>query len=38
MPDDLAFHDVRGPAVTRLVEAGCKVPEIAAITGHSLKG
>ena len=24
-------------AVTRLAEAGCEVPEIATITGHSLK-
>ena len=38
IPDDLTFHDVRGSAVTRLAEAGCEVPEIATITGHSLKG
>jgi len=30
------FNDLRGSAVTRLAEAGCTVPEIAAITGHSL--
>jgi integrase len=31
------FHDLRGTAVTRLALSGCSVPEIAAITGHSLK-
>lgn len=31
------FHDIRGTAVTRLALAGCTVPEIATITGHSLK-
>ena len=31
------FHDLRGTAVTRLAVAGCTVPQIAAITGHSLK-
>lgn len=34
--EDLTFHDLRGTAVTRLAIAGCTVPEIAAITGHSL--
>ena len=34
---DLHFHDLRGTAVTMLAEAGCTVPQIAAITGHSLK-
>jgi len=34
----LTFHDLRGTAVTRLSLAGCTVPEIAAITGHSLAG
>ncbi len=34
---DLTFHDLRGTAVTRLALAGCTIPEIAAITGHSLK-
>lgn len=34
---DLTFHDLRGTAVTRLAIAGCTVPEIATITGHSLK-
>jgi integrase len=35
--DDLHFHDLRGTAVTRLALADCTVPQIAAITGHSLK-
>ena len=35
--EGLTFHDLRGTAVTRLALAGCTVPEIAAITGHSLK-
>ncbi|MEC5325852.1 tyrosine-type recombinase/integrase [Aurantimonas sp. A3-2-R12] len=35
--DDLRFHDLRGTAVTRLALSGCSVPEIASITGHSLK-
>ncbi len=34
---NLHFHDLRGTAVTRLALSGCSVPEIAAITGHSLK-
>jgi len=33
----VTFHDLRGTAVTRLALAGCTVPEIASITGHSLK-
>lgn len=33
----LTFNDLRGTAVTRLAEAGCTVPEIAAITGHSFR-
>jgi integrase len=33
---DLHFHDLRGTAITMLAEAGCTVPEIAAITGHGL--
>jgi integrase len=32
---DLHYHDLRGTAVTRLALAGCTVPEIASITGHS---
>jgi len=35
--EGLTFHDLRGTAVTRLALAGCSVPEIATITGHSLK-
>lgn len=31
----VTFHDIRGSAVTKLAEAGCTVPEIATITGHS---
>lgn len=31
------FHDLRGTAVTRLAVAGCTEPEIATITGHSLR-
>lgn len=34
---DLHFHDLRGTAITLLAEAGATVPEIAAVTGHSLK-
>jgi integrase len=37
LSDDLHFHDLRGTAATRLALAGCTVPMIAAITGHSLK-
>jgi integrase len=33
----LTFHDLRGTAVTRLAIAGCTEPEIATITGHSLR-
>jgi integrase len=33
----VTFNDLRGTAVTRLAEAGCTVPEIASITGHTLK-
>lgn len=35
--EGLTFHDLRGTAVTRLAIAGCTDPEIATITGHSLK-
>ena len=35
-PKDLTFHDLRGTAVTRLAVAGCTVPEIMSISGHSL--
>jgi integrase len=34
--EDLHFHDLRGTAVTRMALAGCTVPQIAAVTGHSL--
>lgn len=34
---NLTFHDLRGTAITRMALAGCTVPEIAAVTGHSLK-
>ncbi|MGU3668186.1 tyrosine-type recombinase/integrase [Methylobacterium sp. A49B] len=32
----VTFHDLRGTAVTRLALAGCTVPEIATLSGHSL--
>ncbi len=35
--DGLRFQDLRRTAVVRLAEAGRTDPEIAAITGHSLK-
>lgn len=35
--ENVRFNDLRGTAVTRLAVAGCSVPEIASITGHSLK-
>jgi integrase len=34
---DLHFHDLRGTAITMLAESRCSTPQIAAITGHSLK-
>ena len=33
----MTFHDLRGTAVTRLALVGCTEPQIAAITGHSLR-
>jgi integrase len=33
----LHFHDIRGTTVTMLAEAGCSVPEIVTITGHSMR-
>jgi len=33
----LTFNDLRGTAVTRLALVGCSEPEIASITGHSLR-
>ena len=35
--DGLTFHDLRGTTVTMLSQAGCTVPEIATITGHTLR-
>lgn len=35
--DGLTFNDLRGTAVTRLAEAGCTIPQIASLTGHSFK-
>jgi integrase len=35
--EGLHFHDLRGTAVTMLAEAGATGPEIASLTGHSLK-
>ena len=37
LPGDLQYRDLRRTAVVFLAEAGCSVPEIAAITGHSLR-
>jgi hypothetical protein len=36
-PEDLHFHDIRGTTVTLLAEVECTLPEIVAITGHSLR-
>jgi integrase len=33
----LRFNDLRGTAVTRLALVGCSEPQIASITGHSLR-
>jgi integrase len=33
----LTFNDLRGTAVTRLALAGCTEPEIATLTGHTLR-
>ena len=33
----LTFHDLRGTAVSRLAKAGCSSPQIATLTGHSLR-
>ena len=33
----LRFNDLRGTSVTLLAEAGCEVPQIASITGHTLQ-
>jgi integrase len=34
---ELRFHDLRGTTVTMLAEAGCTLPEIVSITGHTLR-
>lgn len=34
---DVTFHDLRGTVVTRLAIAGASPPEIATLTGHSLR-
>jgi integrase len=33
----LHFHDIRGTTITMLAEAGCTLPEIVSITGHTLR-
>jgi len=35
--EDRTFHDIRGSAVMRLARSSASVPEIATLTGHSLK-
>jgi integrase len=35
--EGLTLHDLRGSAVTRLVEADCTHAQIASITGHSMR-
>jgi len=35
--ENVTFNDLRGTAVTRLALVGCSEPEIATITGHSLR-
>jgi integrase len=37
LPAELQYRDLRRTAVVFLAEAACSVPEIAAITGHSLR-
>jgi site-specific recombinase XerD len=36
LPTSLRFMDLRRTAVVRLAEAGCSIPEIAAVTGHTI--
>ena len=36
LPTALRFMDLRRTAVVRLGEAGCSIPEIAAVTGHTV--
>lgn len=35
--ESLVFRQLRHTGVTRLAEAGCEIPEIAAISGHTMK-
>ncbi|SEO39327.1 hypothetical protein SAMN04489859_10892 [Paracoccus alcaliphilus] len=35
--EHLRFNDVRGTAVTLLAEAGTAIPQICAVTGHTLQ-
>lgn len=35
---DLTFQDLRDTTITRLAEAGCTIPEICAVSGHSEAG
>jgi integrase len=35
--ENLHFHDIRGTTVTMRAEAGCTLPEIVSITGHTLR-
>ncbi|MGF1605486.1 MAG: tyrosine-type recombinase/integrase [Rhodothalassiaceae bacterium] len=35
--EGVTFNDLRGTAVTALADAGCSVPEICAITRHSIR-
>lgn len=35
---DVTFQDCRDTALTRLAEAGCTIPEICAVSGHSEQG
>ena len=37
LSSDSQFRDLRRTAVVRLAEAGCTIPEICSITGHSLQ-
>jgi integrase len=37
IPNDLQFRDLRRTSVVRLAEAGCSVPEVAAISGHEIE-
>jgi Phage integrase family len=36
IPDELQFRDLRRTATVQLAEAGCEVPEIAAVGGWSI--